>query len=41
MIERYFKNVNFSLQKWKNPSFIIGGGWGGILQKKIFENLEG
>ena len=42
MIERYFKNVNFSLQKWKNPSFIIGGGWGGILaKKKIFENLEG
>lgn len=42
MIEKYFKNINFSLQKWKNPSFIIGGGWGGILaKKKIFENLEG
>ena len=42
MIERYFQNINFSLQKWKNPSFIVGGGWGGILaKKKIFENLEG
>ena len=42
MIERYFKNINFSLHKWKNPSFLIGGGWGGILaKKKIFENLEG
>lgn len=42
MVERYFKNINFSLHKWKNPSFLVGGGWGGILaKKKIFENLEG
>ncbi len=42
MAERYFKNINFSLHKWKNPSFLVGGGWGGILaKKKIFENLEG
>ncbi len=42
LINRYFDNLNFSGQKWKNPSFIIGGGWGGILaKKKIFLNLEG
>ena len=42
MSNRYFQNLNFSLQKWKNPSFLVGGGWGGILaKKKIFENLEG
>ena len=34
MAERYFKNINFSLHKWKNPSFLVGGGWGGILAKK-------
>ncbi len=40
MIDRYFENLNFSLQEWKNASFVIGGGWGGILAKKKFFEIN-
>ena len=42
MMNRYFQNLNFSLQKWKNPSFLVGGGYGAALAKrKVFEDIEG
>ena len=42
MSNRYFQNLNFSLQKWKNPSLLVGGGWGAALVKrKVFEDTEG
>jgi hypothetical protein len=40
MINRYFENLNFSLQEWKNASFVTGGGWGGILAKKKFFEIN-
>ncbi len=42
MVNRYFQNVNFSLQKWKNSGFLVGAGYGAALaKKKIFEDVGG